>query len=60
MMEVDDDDPMSMLSGFCDRCELRLDQILMTVNSRITRAVQIVRPTTHLGRSVPTTPKMVR
>ena len=23
MMEVDDDDPMSMLSGFCDRCELR-------------------------------------
>ena len=23
MMEVDDDYPMSMLSGFCDRCELR-------------------------------------
>ena len=23
MMEVDDDDPMSMLSGFCDVCELR-------------------------------------
>ncbi len=23
VMEVDDDDPMSMLSGFCDRCEIR-------------------------------------
>ena len=34
------------------------DQILIAMNSRTTRTAQSVQPTTHLGRSVPTTLRM--